>query len=182
MKRYFIWLPLLIVLLWFGKNWYYFNTFSASSWGPMSQYKLTLYDLPQATRDSLYHAGKISIYSTQEPFARLWHYGVPVTTPDSIRTTYFPRTPHKFIPVLDQTQFDENGSNMNHWLYLEAEQAQAKDNSWAMNHYPKLYWGNVLKAMRISLRPASTWFEVGSNHPQRQNNLNALRKAFTYEK
>jgi hypothetical protein len=186
MRRYLFWLPFLLVLFWCGKNAWYFGVFGMSSWGPLSQYKMCLYELPQATRDSLATVtytgeggsgrGRISPYSTQEPFARLWRYGVPSVTPDSLRTQFYPHTPHRFIAVLDQSQFTENGSNLNHWLYLRIAAAQKNDNRWAINQYPGVYWRTVWRAMRISLKPASTWFEVGGNHPERQRNLNVMRE------
>lgn len=188
MTRPLSWLPFAVVLFWCASRWWMFGTFGMSSWQPLSMYKMCLYELPQATRDSLATVtytgeggsgrGRISVFSTQEPFARLWRYGVPVQTPDSLRTMVYPHTPHRFVPVLDVSQFPENGSNMNHWMYLVVAREQKKDNTWAINHYPGVYWRTVLKAMRISLQPASSWFAVGSNHPERQRNLNVIRRVF----
>lgn len=55
--------PLLVVALWYGKNFYYFGTFSASSWMGLGLSNISTLMVPRETLAPLVHAGKLSPYA-----------------------------------------------------------------------------------------------------------------------
>ena len=184
MKKHLIWLPLLIVSLWYAKNSYYFDVFGASSWGQISFYKMTTWQIPLEERVDLHKRGKLSVFATQPPFGRLWRYGVPETVPYGARIKTYPRTPHRFVPALDISEAQPNGSNLNHWIYLVMARNLKDDNFWALNHYPKLFYFKTLpQAWWLSFQPVWTWFISDSSKTvdgkivythRRAENLNKL--------
>lgn len=196
MKKHLIWLPLIIVFLWMTKNWYYFDTFSASSWGPVSRYKMTTYRLPQAVRDSLantdivgtenvagtrntrtiIHGKILSVFSTQEPFARLWRYGIQGITSDTLRVASYPNTPGIPLYVLDVPEFKENGSNLNHWIYLDIGEKLKKDNTKIVGLYPYLRLGAMYEAWLCTLKPAWKWFTLPGHQGRRRKNFDVIFK------
>ena len=91
-----------------------------------------------------------------------------------MRTSYYPHTPHRFIPILDQSEFPRDGSNMNHWLWLEVGRAQKKDALWGLMNHPKIYAKNVWLALGNTFRPASSWFTLGGHQGRRRANHDVI--------
>jgi len=163
-----------MVIAWCGKNWYYFDTFGLSSWAPLSLYKTTLWNMPQAERDSLATAGVISVFSTQEPFGRVWRYGVPVVTDSAQRHEMFPNTPDGFVPILDVSEFAENGSNLNHWTYLQIAKAQKADVIWALKNHPEIFVRTAWASVRIAFKPASSYWYYSGHLGRRRHNADIV--------
>lgn len=180
MTRYLYWLPLAVVLMLCAKNGYYFDSFGTSSWLAHSAYKTTLWQLPQAERDSLYDTGTISVFATQEPFARVWHYGVPVETCWEDRVAVYPNTPHRQVPVLDVTEFPDNGSNLNHWTYLVIADSLKDDVRWAITHRPDVFLKMFLTSAGQSLMPGHRWFVYAGHHGRRRHNLDVLAQYYQW--
>lgn len=181
MKRYLVWLPLLIVLLWCGKNWWYFDSPSLSSWGNMSFFKMTTWQLNIPEREKLMKRDMLSQFGTQPPFPSLWRFNIKGTVSDSLRTAHYPNTPDRIIHVLDTTEFQANGRNMNHWLYLYISKDIKKDNSYVLNHYPKLFYFKAIpNAWRLCFNPSWSWFrnDSGSKSHRRASNLFVLQDLY----
>ncbi len=192
--KHLVWIPLLIVLLWAGKNFYYFGSPGMSSWGSMSFFKMTTWQLPSdeilrltkaRTKQDQWGStqGKpaLSMFSTQPPFPSLWRFNIRGTVGDSLRTVHYPRTPSRIIHVLDTTEFAENGRNMNHWLYLYISKDIKADNKYVLNHYPKLfYFGAVPNAWRLCFKPSWSWFmnDSGSKSHRRASNFKVLEDMY----
>lgn len=177
-----IWMiPLIIVLLWCGKNWWYFGVFGTSSWGSMSFAKMTTLQLSESVRDSLIRYNRLSQMSMQPAFPSLWRVGVRGTVGFQHRIKLYPHTPFKTIHILDTTNFKANGRNMNHWVYLELSKLLKKDNSWVLNHYPKLfYFKAVPNAWRMCFKPTWSWFrnDAGPNSHRRAGNLFVIQDIY----
>jgi len=174
-KRYIYWLPFCIVLALCAKNYNYFGSFGLTSWQPFWLYDMMLYDMPQAERDSLYEAGVISYPSTLEPFARLWHYGLAGATNDTLRWEHgYPNTPHRFVPILDVLEFEADGANMNHWVWLEIGKLQKQDALWALKNHPEIFLNRLKQAVLATLRPASDWFILEGHHDRRRHNYDVI--------
>jgi len=174
MTRYLYWLPFCIVLAWCGKNMMLFGNFGTSSWLPMSLYKTTLWGLPQAERDSLAHAGIISGFSTQEPVARIWRYGVPTETHQNFRLVEYPATPRRFVPVLDVSEFPMNGSNLNHWVYLVVAKTQMADVKWALWNHPEILMRTAWASFKLTFKPASSFFYYTGHLGRRRHNADIV--------
>ena len=144
----------------------------------MSCFKTCLWNLPQAERDSLYKAGTISAFSTQEPYGRVWRYGVPIETAWQDRVQYYPRTPHRQVPVLDISEFAENGSNLNHWTYLEIAKAQWDDDLWALRNRPDIFVNTFMSNVGHSFMPGSRWFFYEGHLGRRRANADILSKYY----
>ncbi len=143
-------------------------------------YTTTLFPIPQAERDSLYQAGTISLFSIQVGFERLWKYGVPAVTSDTLRWMKYPRTPHRFVPVLDVSEFQANGSNLNHWIYLVIDEVQMKDIKWALANRPDVFLRTMWFNAHVWFKPAYTWFYFGGNFDRRRHNADIVSEIFPW--
>lgn len=179
-KKIMKWLwvaPLLVVILWCGKNFYYFGVFGTSSWGTMSFSKMTTLQLSTTERDSLIRIGKLSKLSSLPPFPSLWRLGVNGITSDTLRVAHYPNTPRRLVYSFDATNFERNGRNMNHWLYLYISEQLKKDNTWTLNHRSGLYYMKAIpNAVRICFKPSWSWFihDAGAGSSRRARNLDVL--------
>lgn len=147
-------IPLLVVLLLYGKNAFLFGDFSSSSWLGMSFSKMTTFRLPEDERIALVGKGKISELSLLAPFKAIWYYDQYVAIPKFEKTG---------IPIMDMEFYPNVGNNWNNLSFISISRQYMEDALYVLKSYPGRYFGSVLGAFRIYFFPSSDWFHIYSS-------------------
>jgi len=135
-------LPVLVVALWYGKNYYYFGTFSASTWMGLG---LSNISTLVATRDELQplvNDGRLT------PFALVSRY----RQKDLLFASQLPATG---IPVLDQVRKSSGEYNFNNRQLIAINRYYTHDAVTVIRTYPFSYVVGLIIANRLFFSPSS---------------------------
>lgn len=138
--------PLLLVVLLYGKNLNVIGQFNTSSWMGMSLSKLTTMRLDEDERAARAAAGKLSRLATVPPFR------VPEAYPEHLADT-----PATGIPVLDRKRKSSEHINFNHLAYAAVSRQYLADALTVLHEEPLLYLEAMGTAYAMYFRPASDY-------------------------
>ena len=139
-------LPLTLVIGWYGKNYFLFGEFTASTWAGMNLSNATTYRLPSQETSRLIQSGKLS------PFAQIPSFSAP--------EAYFnllPNTPLTGIPLLDETRKSNGRINFHHVIYIEVNHFYLQDSLQVIRIHPTLYLHSFVQSLYIFFHSASDY-------------------------
>lgn len=144
--------PLLIVVLWYGKNTVQVGEFTGSTWFGMNLSKMTNSMLAVAERRALYDSGTISAVSLVPPFSDPdKYYGV------------VPKPRPTGIPVLDQEMKPSGIPNFNNTLFLAVSRQYGRDASQILKSRPTAYLRGLAESYLLYFMPASAYLFLDDN-------------------
>jgi hypothetical protein len=148
--------PLLLIVFWCGKNYYYFGKFDTSSWTGMGFFKTATYALGDTERKKMFDEGIVSknIFYGSDPFQ------IPVVT------STVPGFSQKLlsIPVLGSYTKKEGGLNFNHPSYIILSRQLMEEFLSIMKRRPAVYLKGTLVTSIIFFSPASGYFAASENN------------------
>lgn len=154
-------IPVLIVVGFHFQRLGAFGTFALSSSLGGSLARITVFQLPEALRETMVDEGRLSAVSLVEPFSPLASYDGLVPVP--------PRTG---VPVLDEPEkatyenpptnevFDMNHNSL---AYLAISQSYLHDAVQVIRTHPGVYVAGVQTAIELFFRPTSDFFTLAEN-------------------
>ena len=135
--------PLLIVAFWYGKNLYYFGSFSSSSMLGLGLSNITTLLVPRDELAPLVRAGELS------PFALVSRY----QQADLLFASH--QLPATGIAVLDQVKKSSGEYNFNHQSMPKVERYYRADGLRVIREFPASYAVGLLLSNSIYFSPAS---------------------------
>lgn len=141
-------IPLMAVLLIYGKNYFIFGELNTSSWLGMNLSRMTTDTLAPSGKIWLLNKGVISRISTFSPGSMLEKYKPFIDEP---RKTG--------IPALDNEIKSTGGQNLNNIAYIDISRQYMKDSLNVIVNYPQIYLGGLKRSYSLYLfRPSSEYF------------------------
>ena len=145
-------LPLLIVVIWYGKNFVLFGTTATSSWLGMNLGRITLSQAPQGQIDSLVKDHKLSPLAKLGPFL-----------PPSAYIPHFVKPHHYNIGVLNQLYKSDGEANYNNPLYITLSSKYLKIDLHYIEMKPLTYAKDIFNALKLFFVPPDQYrFFVGN--------------------
>ena len=138
--------PLLLVVLWYGKNLLIFGQFTATTWTGLNFSKMTNGMLSAEERWQLAQRGDISGVSLVPPFRYVEDYRQYLELPAPTG-----------IPVLDEPLKQSGVPNFNHKLYIEAGRRSGVDAVRILSLRPRAYLDGLALAWLTFLLPADAY-------------------------
>lgn len=145
-------IPLLVVTLWYGKNFVQFGQFTGSTWFGMNFSRMANAAVTRPERQVLYDRGAISAVSFIRPFR----------TPDKYCGTV-PLPPPTGIPVLDQEMKPSGVPNFNNSLFIALSRQYGRDAFKIVAAYPTAYPRSLVESYRRYFRPSSVYSYLDGN-------------------
>ena len=145
-------IPFLIVLSVYLKNYFVFNEFTSSTWFGMNFSKITTFQVPQHTRDSLFKAGSTSYLSTLTYFPDIKKPSLNI----AIDTTSIG------IPALDEIKKSSDRTNYNNINYIRISETSLKDALTILKKIPNAYLNGLQKAISIYFMPPDNYSLLGA--------------------
>lgn len=161
-------LPLILIVFWYGKNFYYFGNFDASSWSGMGFFKTAGYVLNKAEKQKLFDEGVVS--------AHIFYVGDPFQIPVSTSAT--PAFSEKIlaVPVVGSYMKKDGGINYNHFAYIGLSRQVMGDFISILKHHPSAYMKGVIATGIIFFSPASNYFAASENNNTIYLNYQLVKK------
>lgn len=138
--------PILIVVGWYGKNYFLFGEFTASTWAGMNFSHPTTLRLPEQERTHMIQAGELS------PFAQYPSFSSP-----RLYLKLLPDTPLTGIPLLDETKKSTGRSNFHHLVYVKAGSYYQQDALRVIRTRPALYLRSIVQSFYVFFHSASDY-------------------------
>jgi len=135
--------PLLLVAGWYGKNYYLFGTFSASTWMGLGLSNISTLMVPKGELAPLVQDGTLS------RFALISRYE------DKNQLFLSVEAPTKEIPVLHNKLKSSGEFNFNYVRLIEINKFYTRDALQVVRHFPSSYVSGVLISNRLFFSPAS---------------------------
>ena len=148
-------IPLLALLLLYGKNNYVFGNFGTTTWLGMSLSRMTTFRLSEDERKSLVYQGrisKLSLVPSSFPFRSPKDYPVNL-----------PRIEPTNIPALDQEVKSTGDINTNNLSYIHISKQYLNDAVYVLMSYPVAYLKGLLRAYFFYFLPASDCHTLQNN-------------------
>jgi hypothetical protein len=142
--------PVLVVVLWYGKNLVQVGQFTGSTWFGMNFSRITNSRLTKPERQALYDDGAISPISMIQPFRLLECYG---DAPGQSTG----------IPVLDQEVKPSGSPNFNNRRYVDISRLYGRDALQVLRLRPVAYVRGTAEAYSLYFQPASAYSFLGGN-------------------
>jgi hypothetical protein len=141
-------IPFVIALSCFVKNYILFNTFSTSSWFGMNISNLTVLQLNDYDKQDFIRNGILSPISSIATFQKV-----------SLYRQFITKHAEEFdnIDVLVKELKSNGTPNRNHINYLEISEGYKKDALAVIRHKPLVYLRSVLCAIRVYFMPPSQY-------------------------
>jgi hypothetical protein len=133
--------PLLVVTLWYGKNYYYFGTFGASTWLGLGLSNITTALVPASELAPLIQNGKLSKWALVSRYLD-----------DEVLFTTNQRPPTG-IPVLDQVTKSSGEYNLNFRDIPVVDRYYTADGLTVIREFPSLYVLGLIMANRQYFSP-----------------------------
>jgi hypothetical protein len=136
-------LPVLIVALWYGKNYYYFGTFSASTWMGLGLSNISTLVVTRGELQPLVQDGRLSrfaLVSRYQDIHALFHSQ---------------RLPPTGIPVLDQVRKSSGVYNFNNRQLIAINRFYTKDAFTVIRTYPFSYVVGLVISNRLFFSPSN---------------------------
>lgn len=135
--------PVLVVALWYGKNCYYFGTFSGSTWMGLGLSNITTLVVPRNELAPLVLEQKLS------PYALVSRY-------ENVATLFASREAKPTgIPVLDQVRKSTGEYNFNNAHLIEINGYYAADSLEVIRHFPASYVHGLMISNRLFFSPTN---------------------------
>ena len=144
--------PVLVVVLWYGKNLIQVGEFTGSTWFGMNASKMTNSMLTAPERRVLYDNGAISAISMVPPFS----------DPGKYRGATLPPVPSG-IPVLDQEMKPSGIPNFNNRLYVDVSLQYGRDAFATLRVHPSAYLRGLAESYLLYFLPASAYLFLDNN-------------------
>jgi hypothetical protein len=144
--------PVLVVVLWYGKNLVQVGEFSGSTWFGMNSSKMTNSMLTVPERGVLYDNGTISAVSMVPPFSDPDKYAGAI-----------PRPGPTGIPVLDQEMKPSGVPNFNNTLFVAVSRQYGRDASRILAARPSAYLRGLAESYLLYFLPSSAYLFLDNN-------------------
>ncbi len=144
--------PVLVVVLWYGKNLVQVGEFSGSTWFGINFSKMTNSMLTIPERRAMYDSGTISAVSLVPPFG----------DPDKYYRVQ-PKPLPTGIPVLDQSMKPSGTPNFNNVLYVAVSRQYGRDALRILAAHPTAYLRGLAESYLLYFLPASAYLFVDNN-------------------
>jgi hypothetical protein len=144
--------PVLVVVLWYGKNLVQVGEFSGSTWFGINFSKMTNSMLTVTERRALYDNGAISVVSLVPPFGNPDKYYGAVPKPEPTG-----------IPVLDQEMKPSGIPNFNNTLFVAVSRQYGRDAIRILAAHPAAYLRGLAESYLLYFLPASAYLFLGNN-------------------
>jgi len=135
--------PVLLVALWYGKNAYYFGTFSASTWMGLGLSNITTLMVPEPELRALVQKGDLSQWALVSRYK------------DTSRLFHSDQQPPTGIPVLGRQHKSENTFNFNFRDIPQISRYYAADGVTVARRFPASYALGLVMANRLYFSPTS---------------------------
>jgi hypothetical protein len=135
--------PVLIVALWYGKNYYYFGVFSSSTWMGLGLSNISTLVATREELEPLVADGRLT------PFALVSRYAEK----DRLFTSQ--RLPPTGIPVLDQIKKSTGDYNFNSQQIIDINRAYTHDAITVIRTYPFSYVVGLTISNRLFFSPSN---------------------------
>lgn len=145
-------IPLLLVFAVCVKNAVVFGFFGTSSWTGFALARMTVRNLPDATRRQWIAEGALSPLSSVRPPGSLDEYA-----------KFVPLPPKTGIAVLDEPRKPKGDLNLHHLAYVGISKALGRDALVVMRRAPGVYISAAGRACRRFLEPSSGWHPLERN-------------------
>ena len=136
-------LPVLLVSLWYGKNYYYFGTFSSSSWMGLGLSNITTLVVSKAELEPLVAQGTLSRFALISRYRQT----------DALFAAQ--ELPATRIAVLDQVKKTSGQYNFNNQCLVAVNRAYAADALAVARHFPASYVIGLIISNRLFFSPTS---------------------------
>jgi hypothetical protein len=136
-------IPVLIVALWYGKNYYYFGTFSSSTWLGLGLSNISTLLVTREELQPLVNDGRLT------PFALVSRY----RERDKLFTSQ--QLPPTGVPVLDQVRKSNGTYNFNSQQLIAINRMYAHDGITIIRTYPFSYIVGLVISNRLFFSPTS---------------------------
>jgi hypothetical protein len=133
--------PLMVVILWFGKNYMQVGVFGGSSWLGMNLAKR--WPLSQAEMDELHSEGHIP---------PTWHRR-PFREPAELQHFRFFQPGRRVHPAVDETYKSTGEPNFNHRDYARISRELLRGDLYLIRHYPDRYLLRTATAFLLFVQP-----------------------------
>jgi hypothetical protein len=144
--------PVLVVVLWYGKNLVQVGEFTGSTWSGMNFSKMTNSMLTVPERRALHDNGTISAVSMVPPFSEPDKYGGLIAKPEPTG-----------IPVLDQEMKPSGVPNFNNSLYVPVSRQYGRDAFRILAARPTAYLRGLAESYLLYFLPASAYLFLDNN-------------------
>jgi len=144
--------PVLLVVLWYGKNLVQVGEFSGSTWFGMNFSKMTNSMLTVPERRALYDNGTISALSMVPPFSPPGKYHGLIPKPGPAG-----------IPVLDQEVKPSGVPNFNNYIFVPVSRQYGRDALRILTARPAAYLRGFAESYLLYFLPASAYLFLDSN-------------------
>lgn len=135
-------LPVLVIVLWYGKNYHLFGMFGSSSWMGLGLSNISTLVATREELQPLVDDGRLSPYAVVSRYRQM----------DQLFAKPVPPTG---VPVLDQVFKSTGQFNFNHIGIIEIDRHYTKDAFTVIRTYPFSYVVGVLIANRLFFSPTS---------------------------
>lgn len=145
-------LPVLVVAAWYGKNYYYFGSFSSSTWMGLGLSNISTLMVPQETLGPLVREGKLSPYALISRHTELeLMFGSMDVQPTG-------------IPVLDRLQKSSGGWNFNNSRIVALNKIYTTDSLEVIRTFPAAYAIGLWISNRLFFSPTSMNMYLAPNN------------------
>ena len=144
--------PLLVVMLWYGKGLIQVGEFTGSTWFGMNFSKMTNSMLTVTERRTLYDSGTVSAVSLVPPFS----------DPDKYYGA-IPKPGPTGIPVLDQEMKPSGIPNFNNTLFVAVSRQYGRDAFRILKSRPTAYLRGLAESCLLYFMPASAYLFLDNN-------------------
>jgi hypothetical protein len=147
-------IPLVLIVGWYGKNYYYFGSFGASSWMGMGLYKTAMFVATDADKQKLFNDKITAAYFPSDPFAiDLAQIAIPGFAKPEILSN----------PIIGSLTKSSGLTNFNYYGYLTLSKMLMKDFVSIIQHRPMVYAKGVVGTAIVFFAPVSNYLSSNLN-------------------
>lgn len=147
-------IPLILIVGWYGKNYYYFGSFGASSWMGMGLYKTAMFVATDADKQKLFNDKIIAAYFPSDPFAiDLSQINIPGFTKPAILSS----------PIIGSLTKSSGLTNFNYYGYLTLSKMLMRDFVSIIQYRPVIYAKGVVGTTVVFFAPVSNYLSSNLN-------------------
>lgn len=159
----------LVVAGWYGKNYWLFGKFGASSWLGLNYARMWTSQFSLAEREEMAAAGLISPISLLKPFSPIPAYQHYLGSPEPMGH-----------PVVDAIYKSTGSMNFNHLSMLEVSEHYWRDAFQVIRVHPEVLLFGQLRSWGIYFRPASHYILLSQGNMVKVHPLDRFYRTFYY--
>jgi hypothetical protein len=144
-------IPLLIIVLFYGKNLAQFGSLTGSTWFGQHLARVTTAEVDENFRKALVSQGKLTPTALIPPFSELGAYHAIPLHPQLTG-----------IPALDESSKISGAENFNNSSYIEISEMYKHDAIYIASHYPKVLAVSIVKSCFFYLRAPEEFYMLRS--------------------